>query len=103
MKDDARGGRKLRRVFFVGYIRSIRRHHRSLLRNWSAGYHHRFLEFRSELWVMADFSSALPTFVNLFALFFLTGKFFELIKDYKARYLGIGQVDPIGGRRIAGI
>ena len=48
----------------------------------------------AELWVMADFSSALPTFVNLFALFFLTGKFFELIKDYKARYMGIGQVDP---------
>ena len=32
--------------------------------------------------------------ITLFALFFLTGKFFELIKDYKARYLGIGQVDP---------
>ena len=48
----------------------------------------------AELWVMADFSSALPTFVNLFVLFFLTGKFFDLVKDYKARYMGIGQVDP---------
>jgi len=48
----------------------------------------------AEVWVMADFSSALPTFVNLFVLIFLSGKFFELIKDYKARYMGIGQVDP---------
>ena len=48
----------------------------------------------AELWVMADFSSALPTFVNVFVLLILSGKFFDLIKDYKARYMGVGQVDP---------
>ena len=48
----------------------------------------------AELWVMADFSSALPTFVNVFVLLMLSGKFFDLIKDYKARYMGVGQVDP---------
>ena len=48
----------------------------------------------AELWVMADFSSALPTFVNVFVLLILSGKVFDLIKDYKARYMGIGQVDP---------
>lgn len=48
----------------------------------------------AELWVMADFSSAVPTFINLFVLLFISGRFFELVKDYKARYMGIGQVDP---------
>ena len=36
----------------------------------------------------------IPRFRALFVLFFLTGKFFDLVKDYKARYMGIGQVDP---------
>ena len=48
----------------------------------------------AELWVMADFSSALPTFINVFVLLILSGKVFDLIKDYKARYMGVGQVDP---------
>ena len=48
----------------------------------------------AELWVMADFSSALPTFVNVFVLLMLSGKVIDLIKDHKARYMGIGQVDP---------
>lgn len=45
------------------------------------------------VWYFADISSAIPTFVNIFAVLFLSGKFFELLKDYKARYLGIGKVD----------
>ena len=48
----------------------------------------------AEIWVFADFSSAIPTFVNCFVLLVLSGRFFELLKDYKARYMGIGQVDP---------
>ncbi|MCT4620070.1 MAG: sodium:alanine symporter family protein [Marinisporobacter sp.] len=45
------------------------------------------------VWYFADISSAVPTFVNIFAVLFLSNKFFELLKDYKARYLGIGKVD----------
>lgn len=45
------------------------------------------------VWYFADISSAIPTFVNIFAVLFLSSKFFELLKDYKARYLGIGKVD----------
>ena len=36
----------------------------------------------------------LPVFSNLLALFLLRKKFWELLKDYKARYMGIGKVDP---------
>ncbi len=39
-------------------------------------------------------STALPIFANLTVILILSGKFFELLKDYKARYLNIGQVDP---------
>lgn len=46
------------------------------------------------VWYFADISSAVPTFVNIFAVLFLSNKFFALLKDYKARYLGIGKVDP---------
>ncbi|WZL73052.1 sodium:alanine symporter family protein [Clostridiaceae bacterium 35-E11] len=45
------------------------------------------------VWYFADISSAVPTFVNIFAVLLLSNKFFELLKDYKARYLGIGKVD----------
>lgn len=42
-------------------------------------------------------SSACPrqksTFVNVATLFILSGTFFKLLKDYKARYMGIGKVD----------
>ena len=30
----------------------------------------------------------------LIALILLSKRFFELMKDYKARYMGIGEVDP---------
>lgn len=46
------------------------------------------------VWYFADISSAVPTFVNIFAVLILSGKFIELLKDYKARYLGLGTVDP---------
>ena len=48
----------------------------------------------AEVWVVADFSSGLPTYVNLFVIIMLSGKFFEILSDYKARYMGIGQIDP---------
>lgn len=46
------------------------------------------------VWLIADFSSAVPTFVNVFAILVLSPVFFKLVKDYKSRYLGIGKVEP---------
>lgn len=46
------------------------------------------------IWVFSDASTALPIFANILALLFLTPRFLALLKDYKARYLGEGVVDP---------
>ncbi|TFG91139.1 MAG: sodium:alanine symporter family protein [Candidatus Atribacteria bacterium] len=46
------------------------------------------------VWVFSDASTALPIFANLVTLWLLSPKFIELLKDYKARYMGIGKVDP---------
>ena len=46
------------------------------------------------LWLFADLTTGIPTFVNIIALIILTPKFVALVKDYKARHLGIGTVDP---------
>ncbi|WP_156291631.1 alanine/glycine:cation symporter family protein [Oceanobacillus salinisoli] len=46
------------------------------------------------IWYFADISSAIPTFINVLVILILSKQFFELLKDYKARYLGIGQIDP---------
>lgn len=48
----------------------------------------------AQIWVFADFTTVIPTFVNVAVLLVLGGKFIELLNDYKARYLGIGKVDP---------
>lgn len=45
-------------------------------------------------WTMVSVLLVPGIFVNLLALFMLRSKFLELLKDYKARYLGIGEVDP---------
>ncbi len=47
-----------------------------------------------EIWTFGDFISVIPTFINVFALLLMSKKFFELLKDYKARYLSIGKIDP---------
>jgi len=46
------------------------------------------------VWGVVDLGTGVPTFVNLIALILLSKRFFELMKDYKARYMGIGEVDP---------
>ncbi|HHV27001.1 MAG TPA: sodium:alanine symporter family protein [Tissierellia bacterium] len=46
------------------------------------------------VWLFGDFTSAIPTFANVITILILSPVFFKLIKDYKARYLGIGKVDP---------
>lgn len=48
----------------------------------------------AELWVLADFSSVVPTFANVLVVFCLSGTFIKLFKDFRARYFGIGEVDP---------
>lgn len=45
------------------------------------------------LWLFADFTSAIPTFVNVLVILILSPVFIKLVKDYKARVLGIGEVD----------
>lgn len=45
-------------------------------------------------WAIVNVTLILPVFSNLLALFLLRKKFWELLKDYKARYMGIGKVDP---------
>lgn len=45
------------------------------------------------VWLFSDASTALPIFANVVALFILFPQFLELLKDYKARHLGIGKVD----------
>ncbi len=46
------------------------------------------------LWVFSDASTALPIFANVVALLVLTPRFVELLRDYRARFLGQGTIDP---------
>ena len=46
------------------------------------------------VWLFADIATGIPTFINVAVILCLIPKFIELLKDYKARYMGIGKVDP---------
>lgn len=46
------------------------------------------------VWVITDFFCAVPTTLNIICVLILSGDYFRLVKDYKARYMGIGKVDP---------
>ena len=46
------------------------------------------------VWKVADFFCAVPTTLNIICVLLLSGTYFKLMKDYKARYMGIGKVDP---------
>lgn len=46
------------------------------------------------LWNLADFTEIIPTLINIVVIVILTPQFMKLYKDYQARYLGIGKVDP---------
>lgn len=39
------------------------------------------------LWDFADIIAGIPTFVNMFAILLLSDKFFELLNDYKEKYI----------------
>ena len=45
------------------------------------------------IWTVVDITSAIPTFINVAVILILSGDYFRLLRDYKARFLGIGQVD----------
>lgn len=45
-------------------------------------------------WAVIDILTVLPTFFNVIAISLLSGVFVKLLNDYKARYMGIGTVDP---------
>ncbi|MDD6222225.1 MAG: amino acid carrier protein, partial [Lachnospiraceae bacterium] len=46
------------------------------------------------IWTVVDITSAVPTFVNVFTIVVLSGTYFKLLKDFKARKFGVGKVDP---------
>ena len=45
-------------------------------------------------WTLVNITLVFPVGFNLIALFLLRNKFLELLRDYKARYMGIGTVNP---------
>lgn len=47
-----------------------------------------------KVWMFIDVSIGVPIFINLFAILLLTPKFLSLLRDYRARYMNIGEVDP---------
>ncbi len=46
-----------------------------------------------EVWLFADLATGIPTFINVGVVLILTPTFLKLLKDYKARYWNIGEVD----------
>lgn len=40
-----------------------------------------------------DITSGIPTFINVFVVLILSGTYFRLLKDYKARYMNIGTLE----------
>jgi AGCS family alanine or glycine:cation symporter len=46
------------------------------------------------VWNFADVATGIPTLINVFALLLLLPKFIQLLNDFKARFMGIGKVDP---------
>jgi AGCS family alanine or glycine:cation symporter len=48
----------------------------------------------THVWLFADMATAIPIFINVLALALLFPDFLKLLKDYKARYMGIGNIDP---------
>ena len=46
------------------------------------------------IWTVVDITSAIPTFINVAVILILSGDYFRLMKDYKARYMNIGTTDP---------
>ncbi len=41
----------------------------------------------STVWLLADITTAIPTFINVATILVLSSKFFDLLKDYKEKYI----------------
>lgn len=48
----------------------------------------------AQIWSFIDFFGVLHPSINMITVVLLSKTFFKLFKDYKARYMGIGKVDP---------
>lgn len=48
----------------------------------------------STVWLFADFTTAVPTFINIAVMLSLSGTFFKLFKDYKTKYILKEEVKP---------
>ena len=46
------------------------------------------------MWDIVDCVIALPIYFNLIALVLLSGTYFKLLRDYEARWMGMGTVEP---------
>ena len=46
------------------------------------------------VWLFADFTTAVPTFINVAVVLSLSGTFFKLFKDYKTRFILKEEVKP---------
>nr|WP_274703253.1 amino acid carrier protein [Acetomicrobium hydrogeniformans] len=47
-----------------------------------------------KVWMFIDVSMGIPIFINLFAILLLAPKFLSLLRDYRARYMNAGEIDP---------
>lgn len=45
------------------------------------------------IWTLVYITSGIPTFINVFVVLILSGTYFRLLKDYKARYMNIGTLE----------
>ncbi|MDU1910450.1 amino acid carrier protein [Fusobacterium sp.] len=48
----------------------------------------------STVWLFADFTTAVPTFINIAVMLSLSGTFFKLFKDYQTKYILKEEVKP---------
>lgn len=48
----------------------------------------------STVWLFADFTTAVPTFINIAVMLSLSGTFFKLFKDYKTKYILKEEIKP---------
>lgn len=43
------------------------------------------------IWTLVDITSGIPTFINVIVILILSKQYFKLLKDYKGRYMNIGE------------
>ena len=48
----------------------------------------------SFVWTVTDLLCSVPTCLNIICVLLMSGTYFKIVRDYKARYMGIGKIDP---------